>query len=200
MTVLSDREIRRHLRMGTLLVDPMLAENQQVKGAKIDLRLDNKFRILRSEQAPMWDSQAGGVDNHPPYDRVDVGYRGKFVLHPGNFVIGQTFEVVRMPPTHLGRIEGRSSLARRGVLIHVTASVIDPGFTGNICLELFNLGHVPVVLHPLMRVGALTIEKIAGKVSSAYGPGSQFMGDAIDLGLVSKADKDFDEIRKLVKL
>lgn len=199
MTVQSDLNLRALLRSGDLVVDPLLDEREQVKGAKIDVRLDNKFCVLRSEQSQAWDFQTGGQDVVKHYERVDIGYAGKFILHPGNFVIGQTFETIRIPKEMLGRIEGRSSLARRGVLIHVTASVIDPGFAGNICLELYNLGHVPVILNPLMRVGALTIERVDGEVKNEYSGSGQFAGDAIDAGLRQKPDRDFLRIAECIR-
>lgn len=176
-----------------LQVDPILDAKTQVQGSKIDLRLDNRFRFLREEHTDHWDSFQGGEEVNEIYKEELIPYGSRLRLHPGHFVLGQTFESVRMPDDCVAYLEGRSMLARRGVLVHITASCIDPGFIGTITLELYNVGKVPVHLHPLMRVCALTIHVLDGPVAMPYWKKEAAKFGGHDQELPSQAGHDPDE-------
>lgn len=169
--ILSKNTLLSKLQTNELLIDPLLDPDEQIQGSKIDLRLDNVFMLLEAQQTPYYDPQekpnAYGLEES--FQRIEIGFEDHFFLHPGSFILGQTLEFIRVPPSCVGRIEGRSSLARRGILVHITASMIDPGYCGYICLELFNVGKVPVRLSPLMRIAALTVEELDGEAPEYQG-------------------------------
>jgi dCTP deaminase len=164
---LSDTEIRERLTMD-LIIHPMIHVESAVTGCRVDLHLSGTFyEILRST-----------VDSYDPVAlRDQVEYRreiilpfGEFiVLHPGDLILASTFENVSIPRDLVGILQGRSSLGRLGVIVHATASFIDPGFSGTITLELSNLGHMPVKLYTLARVATIAFCGIHGSVKYAYG-------------------------------
>lgn len=197
--ILSDQRLRSLLETGELVIDPILHPGYQVQGAKIDLRLDNIFRVLKSEQIEFYDPlPAPSLDDMPIeiYDDRIIGYQERFILHPGSFALGQTFEFVSMPNNLFGHIEGRSSLGRRGILVHATAGGVDPGYIGVLCLELFNVGRVPVVLHPLMRIASLIFETVDGEVGRTYSKQKDHKFGGYDIRKEWKRDEDFYLIRK----
>lgn len=153
-----------------LLVHPLLSDSQ-VKGTKIDLRIDNIFfligRIAMNAYNPKeFHRQAFA----PQYlEKHVVAYGTSFVLHPGELVLAATFESLRIPKDLVGILDGRSSLGRLGVLVHITAASVDPGFTGPLIAELLNVGRMPVDLYPLMRIGALSLARIEGNTSKYQG-------------------------------
>ncbi len=153
MAILSDRSIKRYIESGRIKVEPQpLVE--QFQPCSLDLRLDNSFLSFEG---------VGCIDVRERLDYSGVGYFSvddPLVLEPGDFVLCQTVECVSLPCDVLGRVEGRSSVGRLGVTVHVTAGFIDPGFVGNITLEVCNLNCVPVVLYPGMRVCQLCFEEL----------------------------------------
>ena len=199
--ILSDSRLQELMASGELIIDPILHKEYQIQGAKIDLRLDNVFRVLKAEQVECYDplpKKRDVEENEDVYQDITVGYKDNFILHPGSFALGQTFEFVSMPETLFGRLEGRSSLGRRGILVHATAGGVDPGFTGVVCLELFNVGRVPVILHPLMRIASLTFEEIAGDVGRAYTQQADHKFGGFDIRKAWKKDADFYNIQESV--
>lgn len=149
---------------GEIHIHPILDYEEQFETTKVDLRLDNKFYRMKAEKETHHDSIEPFnylfEEIHIPYEKDDA----VFVLHPNEFALARTYEVVGIPEDIMGRLGGRSSRARQGVVVHATANVVDPGFIGYITLELANFGSVPIKLHPLDRIAPITFEKIDGKV------------------------------------
>ena len=162
--ILSDTEIKKLIYKGELIIAPILRKKVQIHGAKIDLRLDNIFKRIKSEKKTYQDISTSDLD----VEKITVPYSGKFILHPNDFVLGQTFELINLPENIMGRLGGRSSMARKGVIVHATADIVDPGFQGVLTLELSNIGKIPVLLRPLHRVACISFEEIKGKVTKTY--------------------------------
>lgn len=185
--VLAIDEIRERLNSGEISINPILDKKQQFQGAKVDLRLDNVFWRIRAEEETHHDTR-NSIDDLLD-DKISIPYsgeQGKFILHPGEFALAKTFEYVDIPPNLLGRLGGRSSLARQGIVVHATASVIDPGYTGYITLELTNFGSVPVMLYPRQRIAAVTFEEVKGNATEyegKYGGAGEPASGEIDMDL-----------------
>ena len=165
--ILSDRDIRERLARGDLVVDPLDDPDVQVQPASIDLRLGNEFLAFRNPHIPFLDTRGAGVEGYT--ERIVIPEGEKFILHPGEFVLGTTLERVRIPDDLVAKVEGRSSLGRLAVVVHATAGFVDPGFEGHITLELSNLGRVPVALHPGMRVSQIALHQMTSPAERPYG-------------------------------
>ncbi len=168
---LADVDIRRFLSEGRMQIDPLPTENQ-IGAMSVDLQLGNLFSVF----AP---GKAAFVDLAPPegqpaaapeelMESVEVPDGAPFYLHPGEFVLGITVQRVVLPADIAGRLDGRSSLARLGLMVHATAHTIDPGWNGRITLEFFNCGRLPLALRPGMRVCALSFETLMSPSSKPY--------------------------------
>lgn len=162
-------QIKSRIRSGDIHVGPILCEDDQFETAKVDLRLDNIFYRMKAEKHPSHDS----VD---PYDHlfeeIHIPYEGdeaEFVLHPGEFALAKTYETIKIPSDLVAELGGRSTLARQGIVVHATASVIDPGFVGYITLEMTNFGNVPIKVHPLQRVASLTFHALDEEAERYHG-------------------------------
>ena len=169
MTTLSDREIFKCIKEKTIKVHPLL-NKKQIQGARIDLRLDNIFYIIRRFEKPCYDLMDYSNNERPKtygYIRT-IPYGHEFILHPGDYVLAPLFEFVELPNNIIGRLDGRSSLGRLGVLVHSTAGSIDPGYKGSITIELMNGGMFPVALYPLMRVATLSFMYLTNKAKYPY--------------------------------
>lgn len=173
--ILSDTMLLKALDRGELRFDPPVDRDRQVQPASIDLRLGATFRVFNYGQHSLIDPRLP-VDFDELTDLVEIGDR-PFILHPGAFVLGATAEYVTMPNHLVGRLEGRSSLGRIGVIVHATAGFIDPGFEGTITLEITNAGKIPVALHAGTRICQLTLLE-TGPVARPYGAGrdSKYQG------------------------
>ena len=171
MTVLSDEQIFRKLMDKEITIHPIL-DAKQIQGAKIDLRLDNIVYLIKHFEQPYYDPRLCeqqvdyGENRYIPFCKA-ADNKG-FILQPGDFAIAPLFERVRLPKNIIGRLDGRSSLGRLGLIVHATAGGIDPGYAGVITCELSNLGKVPVALHPLQRIASLMLETLEQDVISAY--------------------------------
>lgn len=165
--ILSDTQLIEAIQTGWLSFDPPVDIPVQVQPASIDLRLGDTFRVYNYAQHHLIDpTQDVDLDSISEL----VNQQGnRFILHPGAFVLGSTLEYVRIPIDLVGRLEGRSSIGRIGVVVHSTAGFIDCGFHGHITLEISNIGKIPVALHPGMRVCQLTLME-TGPVARPYGP------------------------------
>ena len=142
-SVLSDGTIRRLVAAGRVVIDPW--DPGMVQPASVDLRLGRTFRVFHNFRVPAIDL-AAPPDNLT--EMVEIGDDESFVIHPGEFVLGRTQEVVEMPDDIVSRIEGKSSLGRLGLIVHATAGFVDPGFKGTLTLEITNLTRVPIILWP----------------------------------------------------
>jgi len=166
--ILSDTDILARLRDGDLVVDPLDDVDTQVQPASVDLRLGSEFLEFRRTNIPcIHPNDAREVDEYVEETHVPEG--DDFILHPGDFVLGTTKERVEIPPDLLATVQGRSSLGRLAVVIHATAGIVDPGYDGQITLELSNLGAAPVALSPGMRVSQLIFTELKTPAERPYG-------------------------------
>ena len=176
MSVLSDRDIAAALAAGRVRVDPYDAADLQP--SSIDLHLDRSFRVFRNNRYPYIDVRAPQPDLT---ELINVADDEAFVLHPGEFVLGQTCEWVELPDDLVARLEGKSSLGRLGLLIHSTAGYVDPGWKGKLTLELSNVAKLPIALYFGMKIGQISFFEMSSPVDRPYGSaglGSKYQGQA----------------------
>ena len=189
--LLSDRDIRTELDAGRVVLDPY--DPEMIQPASIDVRLDRWFRLFDNHRYPVIDPAA---DQEGLTHLVDVGADEPFVLHPGEFVLGATYERITLPDDVAARLEGKSSLGRLGLLTHSTAGFIDPGFTGHVTLELSNTATMPIKLWPGMKVGQLCFFRLSSPAQAPYGSGahgSRYQGQRGPTA--SRGHKSFHRIR-----
>ncbi|MEW9796528.1 dCTP deaminase [Alteromonas sp. CYL-A6] len=169
---LCDRDIYEYLQAGKIGIDPM-PDYAQISGVTVDIRLGNKFRVFEDHQAPYIDlsgpkSQVEEALNSVMSDEITLADGKAFFLHPGELALAVTHESVTLPDNIVGWLDGRSSLARLGLMVHVTAHRIDPGWSGNIVLEFYNSGKLPLALRPMMKIGALSFEVLSSPAEKPY--------------------------------
>ncbi|MGH3877609.1 MAG: dCTP deaminase [Actinophytocola sp.] len=172
--LLSDRDLRKELESGRLGLDPF--DEAMLQPSSIDVRLDRYFRVFNNTRYTHIDPSQQQDDLTSLVEAVDDN---PFVLHPGEFVLGSTFEAVDLPDDLAGRLEGKSSLGRLGLLTHSTAGFIDPGFEGHITLELSNVANLPITLWPGMKIGQLCLFRLSSAAENPYGStaaGSRYQG------------------------
>lgn len=162
MTTLTDQEIRRHYRNGTIGIAPY--EDGLVNPCSYDVRLGWQFRVYDTSLC----SKVNVCRHEPHMTLVHVNPGDAFELPPGGFALAETVERVHVPAHILARFEGKSTLGRYGLMTHVTAGFIDPGFTGTITLELHNVSPVTLALEPGQRIGQLAFEQLTNPVGLAY--------------------------------
>ncbi|MGB4779124.1 dCTP deaminase [Microbacterium sp.] len=164
--LLSDRDIRLEIDKGRVGLDPWDAA--MVQPSSVDVRLDRYFRLFDNHKYPFIDP----AEDQPELTRlIEVAPDEAFVLHPGEFVLGSTFEQVTLPDDIAARLEGKSSLGRLGLLTHSTAGFIDPGFSGHVTLELSNVATLPIKLWPGMKIGQLCFFRLSSPAENPYGTG-----------------------------
>jgi dCTP deaminase len=174
--VLSDRTIKEEIAAGRLVLEPY--EESLVQPSSIDVRVDRRFRVFHNARRPFIDVREPMEDLTEPV--VTDGDR-PFILHPGEFVLGQTLERVHLPDDLVARLEGKSSLGRMGLLIHSTAGFVDAGFEGNLTLELSNVANLPITIYYGMPIGQISFMRMDGPVEQPYGSaetGSKYQGQA----------------------
>jgi dCTP deaminase len=172
--LLSDQDLRKELESGQLRIEPFDA--RMLQPSSIDIRLDRYFRVFNNTRYTHIDPQ---LRQDELTTLVEADGDGPFVLHPGEFVLGSTFEAVTLPDDLAGRLEGKSSLGRLGLLTHSTAGFIDPGFSGHITLELSNVANLPITLWPGMKIGQLCLFQLTSPAEHPYGSqqaGSRYQG------------------------
>jgi dCTP deaminase len=153
--LLSDRDIRSEIKSGRVSVEPFA--EAMIQPSSVDVRLDKFFRVFENHKYSVIDPSIEQAE----LTREVIAQDGEaFILHPGEFVLASTYEVITLPDDIAGRLEGKSSLGRLGLLTHSTAGFIDPGFSGHITLELSNVANLPVKLFPGMKIGQLCLIKI----------------------------------------
>ena len=166
--VLSDRSIRAQIEDGRIVVEPFDAS--LVQPSSIDVRVDGRFRVFHNHRHPYIDVRQPMEDLT---DLVEVRGEEPFILHPGEFVLGQTLEHITVPDDLVARLEGKSSLGRLGLLIHSTAGFVDAGFSGNLTLELSNVLSLPITIYRGMPIGQLSFMRMDAPVEQPYGsPGT----------------------------
>jgi len=172
--LLSDRDIRAEVESGRVQLDPL--DMGMIQPSSIDVRLDKFFRLFDNHKYPFIDP----AEEQPDLTRgVEVGPGEPFILHPGEFVLGSTFELVTLPDDIAARLEGKSSLGRLGLLTHSTAGFVDPGFSGHVTLELSNVATLPIKLWPGMKIGQLCFFRLSSPSEHPYGSdkyGSRYQG------------------------
>ena len=164
MSVLADRDIRTELEAGRVTIRPY--DPQDLQPSSVDLHLDRSFRVFRNNRYPYIDVRA---PQPALTELLTVDDDEPFILHPGEFVLGQTLEWVELPDDLVARLEGKSSLGRLGLLIHSTAGYVDPGWKGNLTLELSNVANLPIALYHAMRIGQISFFKMSSPVERPYG-------------------------------
>lgn len=172
--LLSDRDIRAELDAGRVVLDPR--DDAMIQPSSVDVRLDRFFRVFENHRYPHIDPAEDQPDLTRP---VEPDGDEPFILHPGEFVLGSTYEVVTLPDDIAARLEGKSSLGRLGLLTHSTAGFIDPGFSGHVTLELSNVATLPIKLWPGMKIGQLCFFRLTSPSEHPYGSakyGSRYQG------------------------
>ena len=172
--LLSDRDIVAEIDAGRIVLDPYDAAMMQP--SSIDVRLDRFFRVFDNHKYPHIDP---AEDQSDLTRLVEPDGDEPFVLHPGEFVLGSTFETVTLPDDIAARVEGKSSLGRLGLLTHATAGFVDPGFSGHVTLELANVATLPIKLYPGMKIGQFCFLRLSSPSDHPYGSekyGSRYQG------------------------
>ena len=172
--LLSDSDIRSYVASGRVRLKPW--DPEMVQPSSVDIHLDRFFRLFDNHKYPVVDPAA----DQPELTRlIEVSADGEFVLHPGEFVLGATYERVTLADDVAARLEGKSSLGRLGLLTHSTAGFIDPGFSGHVTLELSNTATMPILLYPGMKIGQLCFFDLSSPAEHPYGSqgaGSHYQG------------------------
>ncbi len=173
--LLSDRDILTEVDLGRIGINPW--DPAMVQPSSVDVRLDRFFRVFENHRYPHIDPAED--QSELTREVVVEGHDDPFILHPGEFALGSTYEVVSLPDDIAARVEGKSSLGRLGLLTHATAGFIDPGFTGHVTLELANVATLPIKLWPGMKIGQLCFFRLTSPAEHPYGSekyGSRYQG------------------------
>jgi dCTP deaminase len=175
--ILSDHTIREEIKAGRVVIDPF--DDDMVQPSSVDVRLDRYFRVFLNHTMPVIDLKKNLEELTRLVEIEADDPERTFILHPGEFVLGSTLERVALPDDTVGRIDGKSSLGRLGLLIHSTAGFIDPGFDGHITLELSNVASLPITLYPGMKIGQISFLRMTTAADVPYGAtqlGSKYQG------------------------
>jgi dCTP deaminase len=172
--VLSDRDIRVALDKKRITIDPI--QDSDIQPASVDVHLDRKILVFRNSRRPFIDIHEDVSDLT---EMVEIKDEIPFILHPGEFVLGSTLESIGLSDNLVARLEGKSSLGRIGLLIHSTAGYVDPGWNGNLTLELSNVNNLPVTLYYGMKIGQISFTELSSPSDRPYGSsdlGSKYQG------------------------
>ncbi len=195
MAILSDKDIKEHIKLGKIVIKPLKEPEKQIQPSSVDLRIGNEFKSFKIIRKPCID----------PMDKSDIeGYMESFyieegqpfIIHPGEFALATTYETIELPNNLVARVEGRSSMGRLGITMHVTAGYIDPGFCGKITLEISNIGKMPVALYTGQRVCQIVFETMTSPAERPYGHperDSKYMNQSRPV--TSKIKHDYELIR-----
>lgn len=172
--ILSDRTIKEEIAVGRIIIEPY--EEAAVQPSSVDLRLDRYFRVFRNHTLSHIDVKQNLEELT---ELLEASDDDPFILHPGEFVLGSTAERVAIPSDLVGRIEGKSSLGRLGLLIHTTAGFVDAGWDGQLTLEFSNVASLPITLYPGMKIGQISFIRMTTEADNPYGSsklGSKYQG------------------------
>jgi len=192
--ILSDRDIRAEIDAGRIVIDPFVPE--AVQPSSVDLHLGNRFRVFRNNRTAVIDPRQ---EQPELTELVEIAGDDPFILHPGEFVLGSTLERVELPNDLVARLEGKSSLGRLGLLIHSTAGYVDPGWEGNLTLELSNVANLPITLYDGMKIGQISFQRLTSPVEMAYGDsrlGSRYRGQRDPTASLYHRDFERGRIRR----
>ena len=187
--VLSDKSIRDEIASGRISISPF--EDEDVQPASVDLHLDDKVLVFRNSTAPYVDLRRDVPDLN---EMVVIENDVPFILHPGEFVLGNTLERITLSDAIVARLEGKSSLGRIGLLIHSTAGFVDPGWDGHLTLELSNVSRLPLTLYKGMPIGQISFQYLSTPAENPYGSKalrSRYQGQTEPTA--SRAHLGFDE-------
>ncbi len=172
--ILSDRSIREALDSGRIVIDPL--DDSMIQPSSVDVTVDRYFRVFRNHTMPLIDVKTNLEDLT---ELVEIPEGDRFILHPGEFVLGATAERVALGDDLVARLEGKSSLGRLGLLIHSTAGFVDAGWDGYLTLELSNVATLPITLYPGMKIGQISFLSMTTSADQPYGSaplGSKYQG------------------------
>ena len=169
---LCDKDIEACIEAGKIKIVPT-PDQSMISGVSVDIRLGNEFRVFQDHTAAYIDLSGPKADvqkamNSVMSDEIVIADGDAFFLHPGELALAVTYESVTLPDDIVGWLDGRSSLARLGLMVHVTAHRIDPGWSGQIVLEFFNSGKLPLALRPKMKIAALNFETMSSSAARPY--------------------------------
>ena len=187
--IFSDRTILEAIKDGRVSIDPF--DRDLVQPSSVDVRCDYYFRVFENHRYPLIDPKAVQRDLTK---EVKASEDNPFILHPGEFVLGTTLETIHLGDDVVARLEGKSSLGRLGLLIHSTAGFIDPGFHGQVTLELSNVANLPIAIYPEMKIGQVSFYQMTTAAEHPYGSaalGSKYQGQTGPTA--SRMHKDFTE-------
>jgi len=178
--VLSDRDILAYLEAGRIKITPEIDQSKQLSACSVDFWLGHTFMVFEH-------SRHSFIDPHSPnavaesMRKIVVPEGEAFMMQPGDFVLASTVETLELPDDLVGRLEGRSSLARLGIIVHSTAALFEPGWIGTATMELGNLGRIAVALYPGMRICAFTFEQLSSPAATPYRlkPGNKYAGQTL---------------------
>jgi dCTP deaminase len=201
MAILSDQDIKKYLEEGKITIEPLEDPGRQIQPSSVDLRIGNEFKGFRIIRKPCIDPlDKSDLESYMESFHMEQGEA--FIIHPGEFALATTYEAVKLPDDLVARVEGRSSMGRLGITMHVTAGYIDPGFQGKITLEISNIGKMPVALYTGQRVCQIVFETMTSPSERPYGHpdrDSKYMGQ--DKPVTSKIKQDYEiRDRKQTKL
>jgi dCTP deaminase len=192
MAILSDKDIKEHLKSGKIVINPLTNPEVQIQPSSVDLRIGREFKGFRIIRKPCIDPMdQSDLDSYMESFYIDEGE--PFIIHPGEFALATTYETIKLPHDLVARVEGRSSMGRLGVTMHVTAGYIDPGFMGKITLEISNIGKMPVALYTGQRVCQIVFETMTSPSERPYGHperDSKYMGQTTPVS--SKIKHDYE--------
>jgi dCTP deaminase len=169
---LCDKDIEQYLDDEIIIIEPK-PDSSMISGVSVDIRLGNEFRVFQDHTAPYIDlsapkSEVQQAMNSIMSNEIYITDGDAFFLHPGELALAVTYESVTLPDNIVGWLDGRSSLARLGLMVHVTAHRIDPGWSGQIVLEFYNSGKLPLALRPKMKIAALNFETMSASAARPY--------------------------------
>ncbi len=164
MTILSDKDLKKAIENKELEISEI--NLNEISCASIDLCLGNKFRVFKHSEITHIDVKKGIPDNLTKLTEIKDGE--KFVVHPGELILAVTKEYIKLPDHLAGRLDGRSSLGRIGLIVHSTASAFDPGFEGNATLEISNISKIPIIIRPGIKIARFTLEVLSSKCETPY--------------------------------
>lgn len=178
MTILSDKDINEYLKKGDIEIHPLEDIERQIQPSSVDLRIGSEFKGFKIIKKPFIDPKdPEDLDSY--MESMHIENEESFIIHPNEFTLATTYETVKIPDNLVARVEGRSSMGRLGITMHVTAGYIDPGFEGKITLEISNIGKMPVALYPGQRACQIVFETMISSADRPYGHperDSKYMG------------------------
>ena len=165
--ILSDKDIKKHIKEGKIIINPLPDFENHLGPCSLDLRLGNSFKVFKPTQYPYLDLRSKR-DFEEVMEEITIEEGGPFILQPKEFIIAVTKEEIVLPDNIMGRLDGRSSLGRLGLVVHSTAARFDPGWKGKAVMELGNLGIMPIILYAGMRICAMTFETLSSSAEMPY--------------------------------